>query len=470
MKKLDDQNGSIIVSILLISIMLSTFIFGLLVVSNQNLSRSKQRLLLLQTQYAAESGADSAIAMLNTGAAYTGTGASDTTLLTSPLYKATYSVAVVDGSNVKEKKVTAVGKVYSPTNAAAPAYTRTIEVIVQRSSTTTSSGILTRNIFEAASGVKNITAVEIFVNNFIKLNKNTTNLIAEKITVADKNTGATNCSISGTGNLIKPATFITPGLSKTQIRTAYNNCINPPGNVSNANFDVFPNQNNIGKVQSTIIPWSQYMDNSYSNSPGGCNDWLVGVFPRNIPGTGNTKKTHYPDNASGIASSCGVSGDLNLVAGIYNIRDNVHLRANLCGSTGCAPTFNNPDATLKFVFVEGTINFLSLQTAAGSGPIVFVSYGTDPAALASVCPYGGSIYLTDGGESTAPKVYFIATNGICLDKTKFGANPALGGVSGKNIYIATNPGSPFDLALDPTFPVDQIPVDLSWRAVRYRRM
>lgn len=470
MKNSSDQQGSIIVSILIITLMLTSFIFGLLVVSNQNLARSKQRLLLLQAQYAAESGADTAVAMLNSGVAYTGTGATDTTLLTSGLYRATYSVVVADGGNAKEKILTAVGKVYSPASSTTPTYTRTIEVVAQRTGATTSSGILTRNILEIASGVKNVQAIEVFVNGFLNMNKNTTNLIAEKVTVADKNTGAANCSIGGEGNLVKPATFVTPGLTKTQIRTAYNNCITPPGNVSDANFDVFPNQTNIGKIQSTIIPWSQYMDGTYANAPGGCNDWLAGTFPRDIPSTGNTKKTHYPDSASGVASSCGVSGDLNLTPGQYNILDHVHVRANLCGTVGCEPTFNNPSASLKFVFIEGTINFLSLQTAAGSGPLAFVSYGTDPAALAGVCPYGGSIYLTNAGDTNSPKAYFIATNGICLDKTKFGSSPALGGVSGKNIYIATNPGSPFDLALDPTFPVDQIPVDLAWRAVRYRRM
>lgn len=470
MKINNNQQGSIIVSILVISIMLSSFIFGLLVVSNQNLARSKQRLLLLQTQYAAESGADSAVAMLNSGVAYTGTGSTDTTLLTSNLYKATYSVAVIAGSDAKEKIITAVGKVYSPASSSTPTYTRTVEVIAQRSSTSTSSGILTRNILDLASGVKNVSAVNVYVNGFINMNKNTTNLIAENITVADKNTGAGNCSIGGTGNLLKPASFTTPGQTKTIIKIANNNCINPPGNVSNTDFDVFANQTNIGKVQSTVIPWSQYMDGSYQSSPGGCNDWTSGSFPRDIPSTGNTKKTHYPDSASGIASSCGSSGNLDLATGQYNIRDHVHLRANLCGSSGCTPTFNNPDATIKFVFVEGTINFSSLQTAAGSGPIVFVSYGTDPAALASVCPYGGSIYLSNAGDTNSPKVYFIASNGICFDKTKFGSSPAMGGVSGKNIYISTNPGSPFDLALDPTFPVDQIPVDLSWRAVRYRRL
>ena len=40
-------------------------------------------------------------------------------------------------------------------------------------------------------------------------------------------------------------------------------------------------------------------------------------------------------------------------------------------------------------------------------------------------------------------------NGLCIDKTKFDNSPALGGISGKNIYVASNPSTPRDLALDP---------------------
>jgi hypothetical protein len=299
-----------------------------------------------------------------------------------------------------------------------------------------------------------------------------TNLIAENITVADKNTGASNCSIGGSGNLVKPASFTNVAQTTTNLLLAFNNCISPPGNTTNANFTVSANQTTISKVQSTNIPWSQYMDNTYQNSPTGCNDWTSGGFPRNIPSTGNIKKTHYPDNGSFVSVSCGASGDLSLATGQYNIKDNAHIRANLCAASGCDPTFYNPDsgaAGIKFVFIEGSVNFNTLQTAAGSGPIVFVVYGADPASKTSLCPLGGSVYLGNGGTSTAPAIYFLATNGICLDKTKFGANTALGGFSGKNLYIATNPGSPFDLGLDTSFPVSSVPIDLSWRAIRYRR-
>ena len=233
------------------------------------------------------------------------------------------------------------------------------------------------------------------------------------------------------------------------------------------------NQTNISKVQSTYIAWSNYLDSSYQNAPGGCNDWTSGASPRNIPSTGNTKKTHYPDSSSNISSSCGSSGDLALGSAQYNIKDNVHIRANLCAASACSPTFYNPDsgvAGIKFVFVEGAVNFGSLTTAAGSGPIVFVVYGADPASKAGACPLGGSVYLGNNGQTAAPAIYLVGQNGICFDQTKFGATPALGGMSGKNIYIATNSGTPFDLALDVSFPASSIPVDLSWHASRYRRL
>ncbi len=473
MKTNRKENGSIIVSILIITIFLTTFIFGLLVLANANIARARGRILLLQSQYAAESGADSAIAELNAGnTTYTGSS-SDIEILSTTQYRSTFTTTVAAGADGKEKIITAVGKLYAPASSTTPLYTRTIEVTAQKSSDTTSSSIVSRNIIDIDSGVKNIDAKDIFVNGYVNLNKNTTNLIAENITVADKNTGASNCSIGGTGNLVKPTVFTNPGQTKTIIRTAYSNCLSPPGNTSNSNFDVYPNQTTIQKIQSTLIPWSDYMDSSYQNSPGGCTDWTSGSSPRSIPSTGNTKKTHYPDTSSNVSTSCGTSGNINLASNTYIIKDHAHVRANFCATSACTPTFNNPDATIKFIFIEGSINFDNIITSAGSGPIVFVSYGSDPSSKASVCPLGGSIYIgkaTGSLEVNAPAAYFLASNGICINQSKFGSSPALGGLSGKNIYIASNSGTPFDLKLDPFFPSDQIPIDLAWRAVRFRRL
>jgi len=455
----------------------SLMLLGLLSLTNENVVRAKSRILLLQAQYAAESGADAALATLNGGnTSYSGT-ATDTTLLSIAQYKSTYAVTVATGSNDKERIITAIGKVYIPAAASTPTYTRKIRVTAQRSSTSTASSIVSRNIISVASGVKNLIAKDVYVNGYITMAKNTTNFVAENITVAGKNTGASNCSIGGSGNLVKPTSFTNPGQTKTNITVAFNNCINPPGNASNSNFNVSANQNNISTLQSMYLPFSQYMDSSYTNA-NNCNDWTTGSSPRQIPGTSSSKKTHYPDNGTGVSTSCGTSGDVNLGSNQYNITDNVHIRANLCAASGCTPTFYNPSSSVVYVFVEGTVNFTSLKTASGSGPIVLIVYGADPSSKTSVCPYGGAVYLGQQGSdyTKAPAMYLLANNGICIDSTKFGSNsdpanaPMLGGIGGKNIYVASNPSTPRDLYLDPAFPVNQIPIDLSWKAVGYERL
>jgi hypothetical protein len=470
MRHKQSEDGLIMVAIIGIMIFLGIIFTGMFGLAGSNLVRAKSRIMNLQAQYAAESGADVAIATLNSGnTTFTGT-TSEVQVLSASTYRATYTVAVANGVDGKERVLTAVGRVYSPKTAATASYTRKIKVVTQRSSTTTASSILSRNILAVDSSVKSIQAKDLYINGFINMAKNTTNLIAENITVAGKNTGAPNCSIGGTGNLVKPTTFTTAGQTKTNITMAYNNCISPPGNSSNTDFNIAANQGNITTVQSTYIPWSQYIDPSHGNASSGCGDWAASATPQTIPKTNGSKQTHYPDSSSNISTSCGTNGDLSLGNTRYNLTDSAHVRANFCAASACSPTFYNPDSSIKFLFIEGAVNFDSVQTAAGSGPIALIIYGADPSSKTSVCPYGGSAYIGNGGTTAAPALYMLATNGICLDKTKFGATPALGGVGGKNIYISTNSGTPFDLKMDPNFPVNQIPTDLSWRAVRYQRI
>jgi hypothetical protein len=471
--KVNGQSGSVIVSILVVTLFLSIIISSLIVLASANLTRARSRIFLLQAQYAAESGADAAIAQLNAGNITYPGQATEVIILTDAQYKSTYTMSMVAGANDRQKVITAVGRVYAPANAATARFVRTIEVVAERSSLANSTSILSRNIIETGSSVKSLKARDIYLNGYISLNKNTTDLIAENITVAGKNTSASNCSIDGTGNLIKPTSFSTAGQTKTKLKLAFNNCLTPPGNTTNTDFEVLANQSDIPKIQSTLVPYNLFMNSTYQNAPGGCNDWTTGSFPRSIPSTGNTKKTHYPDNGSNVSASCGTSGDLYLASGQYTIKDHVHLRANLCVASACTPTFYNPDsgaAGIKFIFIEGTANFDSLQTAVGSGPIVIVTYGADPASKTGDCPIGGSLFLGNGGNTSAPAAYLLALNGLCLYQTKFSTAVALGGVSGKNIYISTNSGTPFDLGVDTQFPVSSIPVDLAWRAARYRRL
>ncbi len=475
------QKGSILVTVLVVTMFLSSILFGLLLLANSNLYRARGRIMLLQAQYSAESGADAAIAMLNSGNSSFAGSASEVTVLNGNQYRSTYTTAVTTGSSDKERIIVATGKVYSPKTAVKPKFTRRIRVSAQRSSLEGMSSLVSRNILETGSAVKYIVGKDAYINGFVNLTKNTNKLMIENLTVAGKNTGVNNCSIGGSGSLVKPASFTNPAQTRTKLTLAYNNCISPPGNSSNGNFEVAVNQSNISTIQSMYIPWGQFMDGSYT-AAGSCSDWTAGGTVRAIPSLSGSKKTHYPDNNSNIATNCGINGDLNLGSATYSITDTVHIRASLCAASACTPTFTNPTASLKYIFVEGTVNFNSVKTTSGSGPIVLIAYGADPASKTGVCPYGGAIYVGQQGSdyTLAPSLYLLAMNGICFDKTKFGTGPqqnvngipapAIGGIGGKNIYVSTNSGTPWDLALDPSFPANSIPINLSWRQTTYQRL
>src|SRR5688572_30239034 len=102
---------------MMVSFFLVTIIFSLLVLANTNLARSRSRVMLLQAQYSAESGADSAIANLNnTSDTYSGSGG-EITVLSNNLYRATYTVTVSPGADAKERIINSVGKIYAPANS-----------------------------------------------------------------------------------------------------------------------------------------------------------------------------------------------------------------------------------------------------------------------------------------------------------------------------------------------------------------
>jgi hypothetical protein len=208
------RNGSIIVSILIITLFISTLVMALIVYADSNLARAKGRVYTLESQYAAESGADAAIGYLNSTPTptYSGSGG-EVIVLSNAKYKATFSTTVAAGASSNQEVITSTGRVYVPASAASASYTRKIEVTAMRTSDNINvTGVVSRNIIELQSGIKNLYAKDLYVNGYINTNKNTTNIVAENITVGGKNTGASNCSIGGSGNLVKPSSFTTPGL------------------------------------------------------------------------------------------------------------------------------------------------------------------------------------------------------------------------------------------------------------------
>lgn len=499
MRNQKDQKGSILVSILVIMLFLSITVMSLSVVSQTNITRSLQRIYLLQAQYAAESGADAVVAYLNSSSGSFPYSSQEKELYTNGArYRATFTSTISDvAGNTNRKTVDSIGRVYVPASAVTPKYTYKIKVNLDRSTTKFTSSIVSRHSIELASSVKAVMADSMLINEFVKVNKNTSQLAISDITIAGKYPDASNCSLYGAGDLMRN-TNLAPG-TKAKIRMAFNNCMDSdPGNTSNADFDVVANDSSIQKIASVYIPWSFVMNNSDGNgeyTSGNCGDWSSST-PITIPAVNGSRTTHYPDTGSGLApsSACGGSSttpaDLNLGTNTYIIKDNVHLRANLCKANACSPTFVNPDAnTTKYIFVEGVVNFENVYISNGQnypntgtppmvsqGNIVFISYSTSQVLKDSKqCPSNAAaIRLGKAGSENmfAPNGYFIATNGmLCVDQTKFANSiSSLGGISGKDIYISSNSGTTFTLSFNPAFPLSSIPLDLSWRASSLKRV
>ena len=99
MRSTRSDSGSIIVSILVIMIFLTITILSLAVISQTNISRANQRILLLQAQYAAESGADVVVAYLNSSTeAYADSGVEKKLFKDAfaTNYRATYQATVTN--------------------------------------------------------------------------------------------------------------------------------------------------------------------------------------------------------------------------------------------------------------------------------------------------------------------------------------------------------------------------------------
>ena len=486
MRNTSEQSGSIIVSIMVIMIFLTMTVLSLSVVSQTNITRAAQRIFLLQAQYAAESGADAAVAYLNSSTGtYPESGTEKLLFTDSPTYRATYQATISDTADPNQKSVMSIGRVYQPSTATVPKLTYKLQVTLERSSTEFTSSIVSRNSVEIASSVKAVIATSLFVNEYVRANKNTSEVAINDLTIAGKYPDGGNCSLSGSGDLTRSSDL--PVGTKAKLRMAFSNCMALPlVNSRIKDFDNIENDSTIQKIASTYIPWGYKMNNADGNGEytnGNCTDWSA-ASPVSIPSAGNDRKTHYPDTGAGTASAsaCGGSGsapaDLNLGSKTYVIKDHVHVRAHFCKASDCTPTFINPDAgTTKFVFIEGVMNFQNIKIDSSSpGNIIFISYSTSQSLSDSKqCPSNSAAIRLgkDGSISLyAPKAYFIATNGmLCLDQTKFDSGvKSLGGISGKDIYISSNSGATFELAFNPEFPLSTVPLDLSWRSTNIKRV
>ena len=167
----ESERGALLATVIIAIMMLSMILFAIIQLAQGNLARAVSRLYSLQTQYAAETGADIALTRLNHMTTQVTT---EQVMERNDRYKATYEVKVEDSptGNMDEKIITSTGRVYTPASAAKAGYERTVRVVARRSSTNASSSLLSKDIIQVSSSVKDIVAKSIYVNKYIQLDKN----------------------------------------------------------------------------------------------------------------------------------------------------------------------------------------------------------------------------------------------------------------------------------------------------------
>lgn len=458
------QDGMILPVLIIITAFLTTVVFSLLTISSTNLKVSRINFYKIAARYAAESGADEAIAMLNAAgvnsqnATYGGTSGDKLLLINNTSgsnYKIVYNTTVEEGVTSSQRIIKSTGKLFSPASRTQPNIKSTIEVTANLKGQRSAASMMSTGIIQVSSNVE-ITGKDVLVNEYVELTHPNAKIRMNGLQIAGyKAGGGQPCSVGPNGQILLPAT------GGTQMTLARKNC----AKTTQSGVSVTENSSTVSKIGSLEIPWQAYMDSSYTDQ-GNCTSLVNG---------GTVNKGHYPNAGSGasgeVATNCGTNGTLALGSKSYTITDHVHIRANLCSQTNvCSPTFTNTSGSLKFIFVEGSINFYDVKVNTGS-PIVFVSYSNGVCCNTKTNPKQlGAVYFNGtaaNSTANAPNAYFLAPKGDIYVAAKV---QSLGGIGGKNIYISTTGGSSHGMPINPSFPFGDIPVDIAWYAARYRQI
>lgn len=164
-KRPGEQDGQILVTLVIVIPSLILMIAAYLVLSTANYRLSRTDQFHTMSQAAADSGADYAIAQLNTDANYTGTA--ETTLHSDSQVKTTFTTSLAS-NDANDKTLTVTGKTYWPANAANPATTVSIKVQL-RAVSQGSYSIISGQGGLVMSNSSKIVAGDIYINGTIAL-------------------------------------------------------------------------------------------------------------------------------------------------------------------------------------------------------------------------------------------------------------------------------------------------------------
>jgi Tfp pilus assembly protein PilX len=320
-----NQNGFILLTVLVTTVFIMLIGIASLDLVTANLRTARQERYLVNAQFSADAGIDDAVRQLNADDSWAGNGM-EQTLFTNSEFKTTFQTTVTAGSTNLQKFINVVAKTYAPSTSTTPKYIRKYSVEM-RGITAGNYSVVTGVGGLVMTNSSKIVGGSVYVNGTITMS-NTAQIGLSTKPVAVR-AAHQSCPV--------PATAAYPRVCGTGEN-------GQPISITSPNAVIY------GDVQAT-----NQTDGSKMFSPG-----LVS----GSPGVASLPDHDRAGQISAVAST--LSGNFSCSSGSYSWPANYHITGNVSIGNSCEVTVNGD------VWIGGTLSMSNSK----SKMIVANSLGT----------------------------------------------------------------------------------------------
>lgn len=429
------RSGFIVPTILITFSMIITMTIYILALTISTQRSAAQESYKQNAQFVADAGLDAGIQSLNLNQAWAGT-AGEVTLYSDAKTKTTYDTIIIAGATDKQKTIRTVGRVYSPSTATTPKYTRKYELDVRA----VTNGLGMTSVVSGVGGLilnnnAKITGGDVVVNGTVTVSNNaqiglsTTSLAnAVNLRVAH-----TNCPNPATASYPRVCTSGENGQPITANGQIYADvrATNQTTGTNMSNPGLIPNQT----VAPYILP--DYDRNAQkaavtttkasSDAAIACGNNQTKTWPANVKITGNF--------ALGNGCTVNITGDVWLTGSISFGNNAKFVVSNSLGTT--RPTF----------MIDGSLGFVSgnnsqvVPNSSNTG-IYFITYWSADSCSPDCSNVTGTalknsqdiVTITLSNNASAPNSIIYAR----WSRVSVANNGELGAVAGQSILLSNN--------------------------------
>lgn len=458
------ESGFLVLSLMITSIFIMMLMVATMQIVAQNHTTSVQSTYKLQSQLAADSGADYAIEQLLSDSSWTGT-TGEVELSNNTAQRATYQATVSSSANGQTKTVTVYGRAYVPASSTTATSTSKVQVDLNGS---------------GASGVDGTISAYIGVGGLSM----------------DGSASVSDGIVFSNGPIVMTGSAQI-GSSSHPVDTYVANLTCPSGGGS-----TYPRICNPGENNNPInIPswgthiYGQVKANNQTNGASMANPGLVSgsVAASSLPSDDRAAKTQAITASSqvqsGATASCSgttaktwpanlkIVGDVTLAGScVLTVSGDTWITGNLTVSGSARVLVKSGLTTPPHILIDGTTGFQILNSgqlvpnAGGTGFRVITYYSTDSCSItASGCDVTGSaLYnsksirtiLINGATSSLKTQYYARWSEVDMD-----GSADVGALIGQTVKLTGTAEIHSGVAIDPSQPGT-----LAWTVGTYKRV